>query len=102
MGNVHEIAQQAAPGSRVVYVDNDPVAVLHSQAILARNDHATAIQTDLRQPRQILDHPGLRDLPDLSKPVALLVAVLHFLPDGDGPAGLVAELRDALDPAATS
>ena len=99
MGNVHEIAQQAAPGSRVVYVDNDPVAVLHSRAILARNDHATAIQADLRQPRQILDHPELRDLLDLSRPVALLlVAVLHFLPDGDGPAGLVAELRDALAP----
>jgi SAM-dependent methyltransferase len=94
-----KIAQQAAPGSRVVYVDNDPVAVLHSQAILARNDYATAIQADLRQPRQILDHPELRDLLDLSRPVALLlVAVLHFLPDGDGPAGLVAELRDALAP----
>jgi SAM-dependent methyltransferase len=99
MGNVHEIAQQAAPGSRVVYVDNDPVAVLHSQAILARNDQVAAIQADLRQPRQILDHPELRGLLDLSRPVALLlVAVLHFLPDADGPAGLVAELCDALAP----
>jgi SAM-dependent methyltransferase len=99
MGNVHEIAQQAAPGSRVVYVDNDPVAVAHSQALLARNDHAAAIQADLRQPRQILDHPDLRELLDLSEPAALLlVAVLHFLTDADDPAGLVAELRDALAP----
>ncbi len=97
MGNVHEIAQQAAPGARIVYVDNDPVAVLHSRAILASNARATAIQADLRQPRQILEHPGLRDMLDLSRPVALLlVAVLHFLPDDDNPAGLVAQLRDAL------
>jgi hypothetical protein len=73
--------------------------VLHSQAILARNEHAAAIQADLRQPRQILGHPELRHLLDLSRPVALLlVAVLHFLPDGGDPAGLVAELRDALAP----
>ena len=51
MGNVHEIAQQAAPGARVVYVDNDAVAVQHSRAILARNDDAIAIQADLRRPR---------------------------------------------------
>jgi SAM-dependent methyltransferase len=99
MGNVHEIAQQAAPGARVVYVDNDPVAVAHSQALLARNDHAAAIQADLCRPRQILDHPDLRELLDLSEPAALLlVAVLHFLTDADDPAGLVAELRDALAP----
>jgi SAM-dependent methyltransferase len=99
MGNVHEIAQQAAPGARVVYVDNDPVAVAHSQALLARNDHAAAIQADLRRPRQILDHPDLRELLDLSEPAALLlVAVLHFLTDADDPASLVAELRDALAP----
>src|SRR6266567_1040395 len=76
MGNVHEIAQQAAPGARIVYVDNDPVAVLHSRAILARNARATAIQADLRQPRQILEHPGLpgpttaRGIPSRSQPTA--------------------------------
>ena len=99
MGNVHEIAQQGAPGARVVYVDNDPVAMLHSHAILARNDHAIAIQADLRQPQQLLNDPELRNLLDLSEPVALLlVAVLHFLPDSDHPASLVADLRDALAP----
>ena len=86
MGNVHEIAQQAAPDARVVYVDNEEVAVLHSQAILARNQNATAIQADLRRPREILGSPQLRDLLDLSQPVALLlVAVLHFFPDSDEP-----------------
>ncbi|HEY1319288.1 MAG TPA: SAM-dependent methyltransferase, partial [Streptosporangiaceae bacterium] len=47
-GNVHEVAQQASPGARVSYVDIDPVAVAHSEAILAGNDDATVIQADLR------------------------------------------------------
>jgi SAM-dependent methyltransferase len=99
MGNVHEIAQQAAPGARVVYVDNEEVAVLHSRAILAGNDNATAVQADLRRPAQILGSPQLWDLLDLSQPVALLlVAVLHFFPDSGQPTALVAELRDALAP----
>jgi SAM-dependent methyltransferase len=99
MGNVHEIAQQQAADSRVVYVDRDEVAVLHSQAILAINQNAVAIQADLRTPRQILENPEVTRMLDLSLPVALLlVAVLHFLPDQDDPASLVAVLRDALAP----
>jgi SAM-dependent methyltransferase len=100
MGNVHTIAQQAAPDARVVYVDIDEVAVLHSRAILAGNKQAAVVQADLRSPQSILDHPGLEGLLDLSQPTALLlvVAVLHFLPDGKDPGALVAQLRDALTP----
>src|SRR5216683_125965 len=99
MGNVHEIARQAAPGSRIAYVDNDAVAVLHSRAILDRDERAVAIEGDLRRPGEILEHPALRAMLDLSRPVALLlVAVLHFFPDADDPAALVAGLRDALAP----
>jgi len=73
--------------------------VLHSRAILAGNTHAIAVQADLRAPREILDHPALSAFLDLSQPVALLlVAVLHFFPDEQDPAGLVAVLRDALAP----
>ena len=97
MGNVHAIAQLMTQDAKVLYVDNDPVAVLHSRAILAHNQSATAIHADLRQPREILEHRDLASLLDLSQPVALLlVAVLHFLPDD--PADPVAELRDALAP----
>lgn len=99
MGNVHEIAQQAAADCRVVYVDNDEVAVLHSQAILSGNENTAVIQADLRRPQEILDHPGLRGMLDLSRPAALLlVAVLHFFPDEEDPARLVAVLCDALAP----
>jgi len=99
MGNVHEIAQDVAPGSRIAYVDYDEVAVLHSRAILAGNQNAIAIQADLRAPREILDHPAVSAMLDLSQPVALLlVAVLHFFPDEEDPASLVAVLHDALAP----
>jgi SAM-dependent methyltransferase len=99
VGNVHEIAQQSAPDARVVYVDIDPVAVAHSREILAGNDFATAIQEDLRRPREILDHPEVRKLIDFAQPVAvMIVAVLHFVPDSDDPAGVMATIRDALAP----
>jgi hypothetical protein len=99
MGNVHQIAQQQAAGSRIVYVDCDEVAVLHSRAILAGNQDAVAVQADLRAPREILRHRDVRRMLDLSQPTALLlVAVLHFFSDEEDPASLVAVLRDALVP----
>ena len=98
-GNVHQVAQQAAPDARVVYADIDPVAIAHSKAILAGNDNATVIEADLRKPGKVLAHEGTRRLIDFSKPVGLiLVAVLHFIGDSDNPWQLVATLRDALAP----
>src|SRR6476660_8035775 len=97
LGNVHEVAQKADPHSRVVYVDMDPVAVAHSQAILAGNDRAGILQEDMRQPERLLAHPRLRALIDLDRPVAvLMVAILHAVPDSDDPWRIVRVLRDAL------
>ena len=98
-GNVHEVAQAAAPGARVVYVDHDPVAVAHSQAVLADNDEADVVAADLRKPHEILGSTEVDGLIDLNRPVALLlVAILHFVADSDDPYGAVAQLRDALAP----
>jgi SAM-dependent methyltransferase len=98
-GNVHEILAEINPAARVVYVDIDPIAVIHSRAILADNPHATAIQADLRRPLAILGDPVVRELLDFDRPVAvLLVATLHFIPDGQNPAGVLAQLRQALAP----
>jgi hypothetical protein len=95
-GNVHEIAQAAAPQARVVYVDNDPMVVAHSRALLA-GDNTVAIEGDLRRPDQVLGHPEVRELIDFGRPVALLLlAILHFLPDDEDPFGIVARYRDAL------
>lgn len=99
VGNVHEIAQAAAPESRVVYVDIDPVAVAHSRELLAGNDRAMVLQADLREPKRILEHPKVRALLDFDQPIAvMIVAVLHFVPDSDDPAGIIATLRQALAP----
>ncbi|WP_422755270.1 SAM-dependent methyltransferase [Micromonospora sp. WMMD708] len=99
VGNVHEIAQRADPRARVVYVDVDPVAVAHSQEILAGNPAATVVQEDLRRPEAILAHPEVTRLIDFSQPVAvMIVAVLHFIPHADHPEDILRTLRTALAP----
>ncbi|WP_411080151.1 SAM-dependent methyltransferase [Streptomyces sp. cmx-18-6] len=98
-GNVHEVAQAADPRAKVAYVDHDPVAVAHSQAVLEGDDRAVIASADLRRPKEILANPEITRLLDLNRPVALLlVAVLHFIEDADDPRGAVAELREALAP----
>jgi SAM-dependent methyltransferase len=98
-GNVHEIAQTARPGAHVVYVDHDPVAVAHSEAVLRDNEDADVVAADLLKPQEILATAQVQRLIDLNRPVALLlVAILHFVEDADDPYAAVAELRDALAP----
>jgi hypothetical protein len=97
VGNVHEVAQTANPDCKVAYVDIDPVAVIHSQQLLAGNGRAIAIQADIREPDRILGDPALNALLDLDQPVALLMlCILHFIPDDQDPVGLVARYRDRL------
>lgn len=95
--NVHEVAQEYAPDTRVVYVDRDPLAVTHGQALLATNRNVAFIQQDLRNPETILGHPEVRSLIDFDRPFAvLLVAVLHFVPDEDEPLKAVTAYRAAI------
>jgi SAM-dependent methyltransferase len=99
--NVHEVAQAAEPQCRVVYVDNDPIVLAHARALLASSPEGrtTYIQADLRDPEKILKHRLTRETLDLTRPVALmLVAILHFLPDSEDPARIVAALLDGLPP----
>jgi O-methyltransferase involved in polyketide biosynthesis len=86
--NVHEIAQAAAPGTRVVYVDNDPIVLAHARALLTSQEagETAFIMADLRQPESILDHPTLTATLDLRQPVAVLaVGVLMYFRDSDRP-----------------
>jgi hypothetical protein len=95
--NVHEVAQAVSPDTRVVYVDHDPLAVAHGQALLATNEHVRYINGDLLHPETILGHPDVRELIDFDQPVAvLIVAILHFVSDADDPVGIVGRLRDAM------
>jgi len=99
MGNVHEVAQGIRPGTRVAYVDYDPLVLSYARALLATNPDVTVVEGDLRSPDAILADAGLRDFIDFRRPVALLlVAVLHFVPDSDQPHKAVQALAQALPP----
>ncbi|MER5864713.1 SAM-dependent methyltransferase [Kitasatospora sp. NPDC002040] len=98
-GNTHEIAQQVHPDARVAYLDNDPIVLVHSRALLAGAGvgNATVVQADLRDPAAILDNPEVRKVIDFGQPVALLLfAVLHFIDESDDPKAIVRRLLDAL------
>jgi hypothetical protein len=91
--NTHEVAQRAAPDSRVVYVDNDPIVLLHAQALLRSTPQGATdyLQADLRDPAAILSAAD-RTL-DFSQPVGLvLMAVLQFITDDEGVHDIVTEL----------
>jgi len=97
--NVHEVAQAVAPDCRVVYVDHDPLAVVHGQALLATSPGTAYVHGDLRRPAEILAAPEVRELIDFDQPVAILiVAILHFINTDDDPAGIVRTLRDSMAP----
>jgi hypothetical protein len=98
-GNTHEVAQRAAPMSRIVYVDNDPIVLLHAQTLLASGAHgATAyIEADLRDTGKILAEAA--NVLDFGQPIAvMLLGVLHCIPDADGPAAIVAQLMGVMPP----
>jgi S-adenosyl methyltransferase len=97
--SVHQVAQEIAPGIRTVYVDNDPVVLAHSRALLGDNSTTAAVLGDVRDPAAVVGDPAVRELIDFARPVCiLLVAVLHFVPDAAGPKGLLAAFRDAMVP----
>jgi hypothetical protein len=96
VGNVHEVARATDPGARVAYVDHEPVAVITSEAVLDGDPLTSVLHADLRDPGGVLAGVGLLDL---GRPVALLsVAVLHFVPDADDPAAIMARYRARLAP----
>ena len=79
-GNVHEVAQKINPSAHVVYVDIDPIAVIHSRAILKDNPNVDIIQEDIRNIERILAHPTFTGLIDLHRPLGvLLLSILHFV-----------------------
>ncbi|MBF9129012.1 SAM-dependent methyltransferase [Plantactinospora sp. S1510] len=96
-GNVHEIAHQVDPQARVVYVDNDPMALAHGRALLADARTTTVVGGDLREPEKILEDPEVRQMIDFDRPVGLLLlAVLHHLHDDEGPGDITRRLTAAL------
>jgi hypothetical protein len=98
-GNVHEIALAVNPAARTVYVDTDPVAVAHGVSLLEHEPQAIAVEGDLRDSSAILENDQVTALLDFDRPIAvLMLAVLHFVPDADDPAGVVSAYREATVP----
>jgi SAM-dependent methyltransferase len=99
LDNTHEVAQVIAPDCRIVYVDNDPLVLVHARALLTstRQGSCDYLEADLRDPSGIL--AGAARTLDLTRPVAvLLLAVLHFIADADDPTEIVAALASRLAP----
>jgi hypothetical protein len=97
--NVHAVAQQVAPDSRIVYVDNDPTVLAHAHMLLhGAPEGATAyINGDARDPAGILAQA--QATLDLTRPVGIvLVGILHLMLDDDDPSDIVAALLDPFPP----
>jgi S-adenosyl methyltransferase len=94
-GNTHELAQEALPGARVVYVDFDPVVATHARALLTTDPEGRTrfVLADLRDTKTILDEAA--ETLDFSQPVGIVLTnVLHFIPDADEPHQIVSQLMD--------
>jgi hypothetical protein len=98
--NTHEVAQQVAADSKVVYADNDPLVLTHARALLPSTTAEGAcgyVGADLHDPDMIVAQAA--QTLDFTRPAAvLLLAVLHFIADADSPAEIVARLAGALAP----
>ncbi|GHH70080.1 hypothetical protein GCM10018793_03570 [Streptomyces sulfonofaciens] len=94
--NLHEVVQEVAPESRVVYVDNDPIVLAHARALLTSSPEGRTayIDADMRSPEKVLRSPDLLETLDLGKPVGVtLIAMLQFVADAES---LVRQLTAAL------
>ncbi|WP_406119451.1 SAM-dependent methyltransferase [Streptomyces sp. NBC_00989] len=97
--NTHEVAQRIAPESRIVYVDNDPLVLVHAQALLTSTPEGACayLDADVRDPEGILE-VAAKTL-DFSKPIALtMLGILGQIPDSDEPESVVARFLEALPP----
>ena len=98
--NLHQIAQEVAPDSKVVYVDNDPLVLEYASALLRGHPEGRTayIEEDVREV-SLGDNSRVREILDFSQPIALsLVALTHFFPDEWDPHGLVQRFVEPLPP----
>ncbi|WP_031510021.1 SAM-dependent methyltransferase [Streptomyces megasporus] len=102
--NLHEVAQEVAPESRVVYADNDPIVLAHAQALLRSHPagRTAYAHADVTAPAALLDTPEVRETLDLDRPVALsLNALLHFVPGETRAHEIVEFFKEALPSGST-
>jgi O-methyltransferase involved in polyketide biosynthesis len=99
--NVHEVVQQVAPDSRVVYVDNDPLVLVHARALLTSSPRGRTayVDADLHDPDAIFNAPELRDTLNMKEPIAVtLMAVLQYVEDDEEAQRIIDRLLEQLVP----
>ena len=97
VNNTHEVAQQVAPESRVVYVDNDPLVLTHARALLTSSPEGATdyIEADARDVDAILE--GAAETLDFTRPVAItMLGILPFVSDDEEARGIVSRLLAAV------
>ena len=97
--NTHEVAQAIDPACRIVYVDNDPLVLVHARALLTSRPEGRTeyLDADLHNAHQIITSDTVTSTLDLTQPIAvLLIAVLHFIDSADEAASIIRELTAPL------
>ncbi|MFG2003259.1 SAM-dependent methyltransferase [Spirillospora sp. NPDC048911] len=97
--NTHEVAQRVAPESRIVYVDNDPLVLVHARALLTSTPGGATdyIDADVNDPQKILD--GAARILDFDRPIALMMlGIMGNVIDDDEAYAIVRHFLDALPP----
>ncbi|MDX2595457.1 SAM-dependent methyltransferase [Streptomyces sp. WI03-4A] len=95
--NTHEIAQRIAPESRIVYVDNDPIVLVHARSLLTSSPEGVTdyVDADVRDPDAIVRRAA--DTLDLDRPVAvMMLGILNFVLDGAEAADIVRRVMAAV------
>lgn len=95
--NTHEIAQRIAPESRIVYVDNDPIVLVHARSLLTGSPEGVTgyIDADVREPDVIVRQAA--EILDLDRPVAvMMLGILNFVPDTDEARDIVRRIMAAV------
>lgn len=93
--NTHEVAQAVAPDSRIVYVDNDPIVLVHARALLTSTPEGATeyIDANLREPAKVLE--AAQETLDFDLPVAVtLLAILEFVPSTADAKSIIDQLLD--------
>jgi hypothetical protein len=96
-GNTHDVAQEVAPESRIVYVDNDQIVLSHARALLTSSaqGETSYIDADARDPESIISRA--QATLDFSQPVAvILIDILNFIQGAGTAAEIIRKLLGAL------
>ncbi|MFJ8187466.1 SAM-dependent methyltransferase [Streptomyces sp. NPDC096105] len=95
--NTHEIAQRIAPDARIVYVDNDPIVLVHARTLLTGTAEGATdyIDADVHDPDAIVERASATL--DFSRPVAvMLLGILNFVSDTDKAREIVRRIMAAV------